>query len=173
MRFVKSVASWSRIGALAACAVALGLFASSASGVTSSGGPISISDSGPGNPYPSQIEASGEGYVTDVDVKLTNFSHPFTEEVDLLLVGPQGQSALILSDVQGGAFDSDLTFSDQAAGPADPSVSGAYRPTNADDGSADLFPSPAPVGPFGSPLSVFNDTDADGAWKLYALRRRD
>ena len=169
MRSVNSLASRSRIGVLAAaCGLAMAVLASPAGAQSFSGGPIGIPDSGPGNPYPSLIGVSGQGYVTDVDVALNDLNHAFTEELDFLLVGPQGQSSLILSDVEGDAFDSDLTFTDQAAGPADPSVSGTYRPTNADDGSADLFPSPAPVGPFGSPLSVFNDTDADGTWRLYA-----
>lgn len=160
--------TWPRMGALTACVVAMGLFVSPAGATVFRGGPVIIPESGVGNPYPSTIAVSGQGYVTDVDVRLSRLTHSFSEDLDLLVVGPQGQSALILSDVAGGdGLSRTLTFSDQAAGPADPSVSGTYQPTNADDGSADLFPSPAPFGPFGSALSGFNETDANGTWLLY------
>src|SRR2546423_929413 len=45
-------------------------------------------------------------------------------------------------------------------------VSGVYRPT---DGNylPDVFPLPAPDGPYGKSLSVFNGTNPNGIWKLF------
>lgn len=90
----------------------------------------------------------------------------------MLLVGPTGQSVLLLSDA--GASDAasgvDLRFDDQAAGPApDPLVSGSYVPTNLIEGFDDPFPAPAPPGPYASALSVFNETDPVGTWSLYLV----
>ena len=50
-------------------------------------------------------------------------------------------------------------------------VSGTFRPTNLADGSTggDNFPSPAPVGPFGSTLATLNGTGANGTWSLYVF----
>jgi hypothetical protein len=44
-------------------------------------------------------------------------------------------------------------------------TSGRYKPTN--HGTGDALPSPAPQPPYGSTLSVFNGTDANGTWSLY------
>jgi len=77
-----------------------------------------------------------------------------------------------MSDVgQGGtpATNVNLTFDD--TGPAltsDPLFSGTYKPTNIDDmEGGDSYPSPAPVGSYGSALSVFNGTNPAGVWRLF------
>jgi hypothetical protein len=69
------------------------------------------------DPYPSEIEVSGLG--TDIrDVNLTpkGFSHEFSDDVDVLVVGPQGQKALVMSDVGDVSTSSGvtLTFDDSA-----------------------------------------------------------
>jgi subtilisin-like proprotein convertase family protein len=108
--------------------------------------------------------------VAKVTVTLNNFSHTFPGDVDILLVGPGGQNALILSD-QGGTNDANgitVTFDDQAANPfpAVP-VSGTFRPTV--DATIDNFPAPAPTPSGNSALSVFNGTNANGVWSLYVF----
>ena len=64
-----------------------------------------------------------------------------------------------------------LTF-DDAASLSLPSVgvlsSTSYRPTNYDPLS-DIFPPPAPSGPYGNALAVFNGTDPNGTWSMYAV----
>jgi uncharacterized repeat protein (TIGR01451 family) len=61
-----------------------------------------------------------------------------------------------------------LTFDDSAAASLPYSsqiVSGTYKPTSF---SSDTFTSPAPSGPYGQTLSVFNGSNPNGTWSLYA-----
>ena len=143
---------------------------------TTVGPPVTLPDSAsapaPGTPYPSPVSAAGEGIVTDVNVRISNLSHDFPDDADILLTGPGGQSTLLLSDAGASApaTSVDLAFDDEAAGPVtDPLVSGVYRPTDVTDPFPDLLPSPAPAAPFGSTLSVFDNTVGDGVWSLYVV----
>jgi subtilisin-like proprotein convertase family protein len=134
--------------------------------------PDSASAAAPGTPYPSPVTVTGEGIVTDVNVRISNFTHDFPQDADILLIGPGGQSTLLLSDAGGAAPASnvDLVFDDEAPGTApDPLVSGSYRPTDVPDPFPDLFPSPAPDAPFDSVLSVFDNTLPNGVWSLYVV----
>jgi streptogramin lyase/subtilisin-like proprotein convertase family protein len=130
---------------------------------------------GPADPYPSEIAVSGlQGTVTSVRVRLREIMHEGMAEVDVLLVGPQGQAALVLSDVGGVAPDPiriDVNFADAAsfAVPVPgPLIPGLYKPTDNDPGSdGDTFPSPAPPAPYSAALSTFNGTNPNGTWKLF------
>lgn len=126
----------------------------------------------PANPYPSTIEVSGiTGSVSKVTVEIANFNHTWPNDVDILLVGPQGQKLLLMSDVGGGtdAVNANLTFDDSAAAMGATIISGTFKPTNISTG--DLFPAPAPAGPYPDPqkLSVFNGISPNGTWSLYAV----
>ena len=134
--------------------------------------PIAIPLSGPANPYPEPVLLGVHGRVKKVRVKLENISHTFPNDIDVLLVGPGGETAVIMSDVGGGQDISGvtLTLDDAAANSLPllgPIVSGTFKPTN--DGSGDTFPSPAPVPTGLSALSVFNGTQLGGAWHLYVV----
>jgi subtilisin-like proprotein convertase family protein len=129
----------------------------------------------PSNPYPSNITVSGlTGTVTKVTATLTNLSHTFPDDIDVLLVGPLGQKILLMSDV-GTSLDIvnvTLTLDDAAATSlpdAAQIVSGTFKPTNI--GTGDQFPAPAPAGPYPDPqlLSVFNGVDPNGTWSLYVV----
>ena len=53
-------------------------------------------------PYPSNIAVAGVvGTITQVTVKLNCICHTFPDDIDILLVGPAGQNAIIMSDVGG------------------------------------------------------------------------
>lgn len=107
--------------------------------------PDSASAPAPGTPYPSPVTVTGEGIVTDVNVRVSNFTHDFPADADFLLTGPGGQSTLLLSDAGGSAAAAsvDLAFDDEALGPApDPLVSGTYKPTDVSDPSRTLSPPP-------------------------------
>ena len=132
---------------------------------------IDIAASGP-NLYPSTVKVSGlPSEVTDVDVTLTGLRHIWATDVDLLLVGPRGEQATILSDT--GVFETnvnsvDLTLDDEAElGLPDRIVSGTFRPLN--NFGPDDFPAPAPQATGESSLSVFDGTDPNGAWSLYVV----
>jgi subtilisin-like proprotein convertase family protein len=129
----------------------------------------SISGS-PANPYPSSINVAGvTGTVTKVTATINNFSHTFPADVDILLVGPGGQTVVLLSDAGGGtdAVNTTLTFDDAAPAVGATIVSGTFRPTNITAG--DVFPAPAPAGPHGAVLSAFNGVNPNGTWSLYVI----
>jgi subtilisin-like proprotein convertase family protein len=128
---------------------------------------------GNASPYPSIVNVSRlPTSIRRANVRLTNLSHTFPDDIDMLLVGPDGQNAIIMSDV-GATTDLSgltLTLDDTAADPlpdAGPVVSGTFQPTNISGGDAFPAPAPAPLGT--SALSVFNGTNPNGAWTLYVV----
>ncbi len=132
-------------------------------------------------PYPSNIFVSGlNGTISKVTVTLLGVNFPETGDLDLLLVGPGGQRYVFWSDVGGGASPSTGTFivDDTAATqlPASGSIAaGTYRPTDYVVES-DVFPAPAPAGPYSTAAptggstfaSVFGGAAPNGKWSLYA-----
>jgi streptogramin lyase len=132
---------------------------------------------GPSSPYPSTIDVSGlQGTITSVRVTIFGLTHAFTPDVDMLLVGPQGQKVLLASDP--GTNNPPpfagvpLNFSDDAAFslPATPLVSGLYKPTNISDPfGSDSFAAPAPAGPYDNALAALNGADPNGSWQLYVM----
>ena len=146
---------------------------------------IQIVDDGPANPYPSQINVQNlSGNISDVDLKLSGYSHVFPDDVGVLVVGPQGQKVLVMSDV-GFTCDVsgiDLTFDDEATSSLPNGcaiTAGTYKPTQGTAQSGEgsqidaNFPSPAPAGPYGTQLSDFDGTDPNGTWSLYVFDDTD
>src|SRR5262249_17491654 len=115
--------------------------------------------------------AGVSGTVSKVTVTLQGLSHTYPDDLDILLVGPTGQSVMLMSDA-GQANDLNnvvLTFDDAAANSLPDSSqipSGTYKPTNFAPAS-DSLPAPAPAGPFGGALATFNGVDPNGTWSLY------
>jgi len=142
---------------------------------------ISIPNSGAGTGaaslYPAPITVSGVGtQLTAISVTLNNFSHAYPADVDVLLVGPNGQNVMLMSDVGTYFPASNLTFTfDNSSGNVMPSgaqlVSGTFAPTNFDPtANVDGFPAPAPlVGPYGASFAPFIGTNPNGVWKLYIV----
>jgi subtilisin-like proprotein convertase family protein len=132
-------------------------------------------------PYPSNIFVSGlTGTISKVTVSLLGVNFPETGDLDFLLVGPGGQRYVFWSDAGGGASPSTGTFilDDTAATqlPASGSIAaGTYRPTDYSVES-DVFPAPAPSGPYSTAAptggstfaSVFGGAAPNGKWSLYA-----
>lgn len=127
------------------------------------------------SPYPIVFNVSGlSGEITDVNFTLTGLTHHFPDDLDVLLVGPTGASVMLMSDVGGGdninavtyVFDQQATISLRNHGF---NPSGTYLPSNPDAG--DRIPGVA--GPYGSTLSVFDGTAANGAWNLYLFDDQD
>lgn len=126
------------------------------------------------NPYPSVITVSGlSGAITDVSVTLSNLSHTFPDDLDILLVGPGGQRVLLMSDAGGQNSITDpvtIRFSDSATALLPDSTrlfSGVFRPSNYEAAVGDSFPAPAPGGPYSGTFSVFDGTNPNGAWRLF------
>ncbi len=162
-----------RIAPTLAAAVTLFLIAVSVSAQSGLVGiviPAAGSWWGASNPYPATIAVSGRtGVITDLNVSLISLSHTWPDDLEVLLVSPRGTTALLMSDACG-SFDfvgANLTFDDSVpmilAG-AGPCYSGTYRLSAYDFTS---FSAPAPAGPYGSSLSVFNGEDPNGTWSLY------
>jgi subtilisin-like proprotein convertase family protein len=133
---------------------------------------IIIPDSGIGSPYPSQINVGSLPQAIRT-MRVTLFlNHTFPDDVDLLLVGPGGQNAIIMSDAGGGAEAPNfvLALDDAAVNRLPdngPLLDGTFKPTNF--GAGDGFPAPAPA-PLGtSVLSVFDGVNPNGTWRLYVV----
>lgn len=133
--------------------------------------PITIPDHGSAQPYPSAIAVSGvTGIVDKVTVTLNGLTHGFPDDVNMMLVGPDGQKMILLSGAGGGhaVTNVTLTFADDAGtalADAEQIVSGSYAPTNY-KGTIN-FPPPAPGGAAPSTLSVFSGGSPNGTWALY------
>ena len=166
---------WFLAAVVAATSVCLAAPALAGAATFSNPAPITIPASGtagPAAPYPSNITVSGvTGTITDVNVTLSGFSHTFPGDVGVLLVGPTGANVVLMDGAGGGIGASNLTFTfDDGAASSLPCgdatlVSGTYQPSTCVPG--DVFPAPAPPNPYGSLLSGFNGTDANGTWSLF------
>ncbi|MEO8503732.1 MAG: hypothetical protein ABI609_07555 [Acidobacteriota bacterium] len=139
----------------------------------SNAGGILIQDLSAAFPYPSTLTVAGfSGPISRATVTLGGLTHTFPADVDVLLVGPGGQKALFMSDVGAGngVNSINLTFDDLAASsPGATLSSGTFLPTNLDE-NTDVFPAPAPAGPYTAPLAAFaglSGPAANGVWNLY------
>lgn len=142
------------------------------------------------NPYPSNIVVSGATTNTfRVRVTLYDFYHDQPDNVDVLLVGPNGAKYVLMGDVGGNllvpgppnAVGVTLTLADYPATTlpdAGPLATGIYKPTTCETPVSN-FPAPAPTGPYVEPGCLvarpnaqtlygnFANTTANGTWSLY------
>jgi subtilisin-like proprotein convertase family protein len=137
----------------------------------SNNSPIVITDGTTATPYPSEINvASLRGTIQKLTVTLNELQHSFPDDVDVMLVAPNGQSIVLMSDVGGGTNLTNVTITlDDTAFTNLPDTDliqqGTYKPTNFEPN--DNFPPPAPTSPTNSTLSAFNGIDPNGIWRLY------
>src|SRR4051794_336838 len=124
--------------------------------------------------YPSAITVSGlTGIVAKVSVQINSLSHALPDDIDILLVAPGGQKAVIFSDAGGSTPVSNLTITLDDDAPSalpdnGPLVSGIFQPANF-VGPADSFPSaPLPLGT-NVALSTFRGANPNGTWSLYVV----
>jgi hypothetical protein len=149
----------------------------------------SITIGGEANPYPSAITVTNApSTIAKVRVTLYDFFDFGAGDLDLLLVGPQGQQILLMADAGGenGLDDfATITFDDDAGvvlPQNSPILTGKYEPTTWEPGQTD-FPlpfgkePPPPPAPYNEPgstvggpvtlASVFGGTNPNGEWRLY------
>ena len=144
-------------------------------------GGITIVDANVASPYPSRIFVTGlGGTITKVTVSLNGLTTTAPDHFDLLLVGPGGQKFQFMGDAGGTNAISgvNLTLDDAAASPLPDSTvltSGTFRPTSY-AGDPDVFPAPAPAGPYNpaapegaGTFALFNGINPNGTWTLYAV----
>jgi subtilisin-like proprotein convertase family protein len=130
--------------------------------------------SGTASPYPVTRTVPGDqdGVITDLDVRIDGIWHQRPDDLDLLLVGPRGQKVVLMSDACGN-FETKAfgwEWDDETPNPmpdAGPCELNLYRPT--DHAPADVWPAPAPPGPYAGTLSAFDLTDPGGDWRLFVL----
>jgi hypothetical protein len=106
--------------------------------------------SGPASFYPATRTVSGQdGLITDVNVAIDGIWHQNPDDLDLLLVGPQGQRVILMSDACGsfGVKAFGWVWDDEAPAPM-PDVDGTnicgtrfHRPADYEPG--DAWPTPA------------------------------
>ncbi|WP_254490339.1 proprotein convertase P-domain-containing protein [Bacillus thuringiensis] len=131
---------------------------------------IAFPATGLATPFPSKIIVSGlQRSIKKVTVTIHDFSHTFPDDVHILLVGPQGQTAYLMGDAGGNAdaINLTITFDDDALNALPDNQllrSGVFRPSvyRIDAG----LPGPTP---YGTALSVFRGKNPNGIWNLYAL----
>jgi hypothetical protein len=132
------------------------------------------------SPYPSTNVVSGitGSYVAKVTVQIHGFAHTFPADVDVVLVGPGGQNAVLMGNVgtenlPQPATNIDLTIDDDAANsmPLNSDLtSGTYKPTQREAFGFN-FPPPAPASSslMGPTLVNFKNTNPNGEWYLYVV----
>jgi hypothetical protein len=139
---------------------------------------VSTTGEGPATPYPSTVAAGGmrRGKILDVNLTLKGYTHTYPDNVDVMLVGPGGQNAIIMSDVGGNdttpASNITLTLDDEAANSMPDSgqlISGIFKPTNNEGPDVDYFPAPRPAPSGLVALSTFDRTNPNGTWSLYVF----
>jgi uncharacterized repeat protein (TIGR01451 family) len=104
-------------------------------------------------------------------------SHSFPSDLDVLLVGPQGQTVVLLSDAIGGGAltDESIVFSISATESLSRTGglgTGPYKPTDYTESGVDAFGYGGTI-TSGQDLSVFAGADPNGDWSLYVADDAD
>jgi len=129
---------------------------------------------GPAGPFPSSNLVSGiSNYVSGVTVTVSNLEHTYPSDISLWLVGPGGQSAMLMSYAalhSSASVPVTITFDQNAPTPVPATGSlaaGSYQPAAY---NSPVFPTNltdiAP--PSNTNLSVFEGLSPNGWWYLYA-----
>lgn len=139
--------------------------------------PITINDSSPANPFPSNITVSGAtASITTLTVTLFNMNHTWSSDIDIVLRSPAGTNFSMMSDMGGSAdlIGTTITLDDAAAQPlpAGAIAAGTYRPTDAFADAYGAIPGPilyAAAAGTATFTTAFSGQNANGVWSLYVL----
>jgi uncharacterized repeat protein (TIGR01451 family) len=140
--------------------------------IPSAGNVLTNAQSGPADPYPSSNLVFGiTTYVSGVTVTVSNLEHTFPHDINMLLVGPGGQSSILMAGTANHSSASSpvtITFDQSASGPVPATgslFSGSYQP--AEYNSPVFTNAPGVSPPYGTSLGVFTGVPANGWWDLY------
>jgi subtilisin-like proprotein convertase family protein len=142
--------------------------------VYTNAGVITINDNAAAFPYPSSVRVTCVPQpVKRATVTLRSFSHGYPDDVDVMLVSPDGQCVMLMSDAGDGtmANNVNITLDDTATISlldAGQLFSGTFRPGNYDT-EVDAFPPPAPQLPPVGNLSALAGASANGFWSLFVV----
>jgi hypothetical protein len=144
-------------------------------------GPVGAGVFGPASIYPSSIQVEGlQGPLTKVTATMIDFGSGKGDDVDMLLVSPEGDEVMLMSDACGsGNFGNNTwTFDDDAPGPLPdngPCASNqaaSFQPVNYVGSSPepDQFGAGGGIAPpYAEELSTFIGTDPNGFWDLFVF----
>jgi hypothetical protein len=130
---------------------------------------------GPSTSFPSTIEVAGvPGTVTDVT--LSAFGLGANQDLDMVLVGPNGAQVMLLSDAcSSSSLNSNVVNFSDAAPIFVPQLScsslskASVRPTNYEPESDNLASAGGPASPYTNSLSAFDGISPNGNWRLFLL----
>src|SRR5262249_51944476 len=73
---------------------------------------ITINDAAPASPYPSTISVTGLSgqVITDLNVTIKGLTHTQVQDIDMLLVAPDGTNIVLMSDNGGTSGATGVTF---------------------------------------------------------------
>jgi uncharacterized delta-60 repeat protein/uncharacterized repeat protein (TIGR01451 family) len=141
---------------------------------------VATENSTPATPYPSTINVSGlAGVVAKATVTLTNLSHTWPSDIDILVVSPTGQSSYLMAQC-GGSYTINnvtLTFDDTVSNslpqfpylPQSQIVSGTNHTTSYAVATPPFPPNLTPPPPYVTNLSAFTNINPNGTWSLYII----
>jgi uncharacterized repeat protein (TIGR01451 family) len=169
-------------GSLNLGTVTFDMFVGQVSFTFSNTAPIIINDFTNASPFPSAITVFGlNGTVSKVTATISNLSHTFPGDIDMMLVGPQGESVVLMSDAGSTSFNPNpinnvtLSFDDDLGiflSETAQIVSGRYQPTNYGNlTQSDSWPAPIPLNaPSRSRLLTPGpNIDPNGIWQLFVV----
>lgn len=151
---------------LVAAAISAGMVAVASGQSYSNTTPITIPDSGIASPYPSSIVVTGgPASIAAVRVTLANVNHTYPQDVQAMLVAPNGARVLLVSNRGGSAnaVNVTLSFDSESTNPLGVYVTGIYGPS----GNSFAFSPPAPAGPQSNSFAPVIGSNANGTWQLW------
>ncbi len=165
-----------KLTAASACLAALTVTGTASASTFTNPAPITFAaDVGVSALYPSSIPVQGlPGTVSKARVTLNNIGPGNVEDLDVVLVGPGGQTAKLMSDTCSITNFASATFTFDDNAPAELAEgacpeTGTFKPSDPGAG-IDNFPAPGPgLGAFPESLGGFIGTPPNGNWNLFAV----
>ena len=138
---------------------------------------IVINDGSEASPYPATITLENvPGTIIDIKLRLLGLTHTSPDDLDIMLVSPDGQAVLVMSDAGGSGVSNnvsglDLTFDTTSQTPLPdetPIQPARYEATDYDTtgGDSDAFGATAPS-PNSDSMADFLGGDPNGDWRLF------